>query len=550
MSKQHPYIETLASHLAARRIGRRDFLRTATLLGLSASAAYAMAAKNTGIPFVSDAAAGSLPKGGSIAIAMPAPDLSHPARYSAGPDSTCARQSLEYLTLTGTDNVTRPYLLESWEASDDLKTWTLRVRKDVKWRKGRTFNADDVIWNIRLRLDPATGSSVLGLMADYMMKDVESNGQKTQQLWDSNAIEKVDDYTVRLHLRVPHLAVPEDLFHYPFAMLDPEENGVFGVGANGTGPFEMVEYERARIAAFKANKNYWGTGPYLDGLTFKDTGDDPAARVAALLSGQVVGMEQASVEMLPQLSKIDRLRPYEVHTANTVLVRGKVTAKPFDDPRIMKAFRLATNSAKTVTIALGGHGAPGEHHHVAPVHPEYAKSPMNQDIAAAKALLAEAGYPNGIDIKLTSPKDPSWSNLGVQAMVQQWKASGIRATIEPLPTQQFWDVWDKVPIGATWWLHRPLGIMVYNLAYRTKSVWNESSISNQEFDDLLTQANGILDPKKRSEVFAKLEKIMQDVGPIVHPLWVNAFTFYDKKVLGFKMHPTLYVFGQQLALQA
>jgi len=156
MSKQHPYIETLASDLAARRIGRRDFMRTATLLGLSASAAYAMAAKITGIPFVSESAAASLPKGGSMAIAMAVPDLTHPAQYSAGPDSTCARQTLEYLTLTGSDNITRPYLLEGWEASDDLKTWTLRVRKNVKWRKGRTFNADDVIWNIRYRLDPKT----------------------------------------------------------------------------------------------------------------------------------------------------------------------------------------------------------------------------------------------------------------------------------------------------------------------------------------------------------------------------------------------------------
>jgi peptide/nickel transport system substrate-binding protein len=242
---------------------------------------------------------------------------------------------------------------------------------------------------------------------------------------------------------------------------------------------------------------------------------------------------------------------YEVRTANTVVVRGKVTAKPFDDPRIMKAIRLATNSQKTVTVGLGGLGSPGEHHHVAPVHPEYAKlAPMNQDIAAAKALLAEAGYPDGIDFKLTSPATPRWSSQSVQAMVQQWKAAGIRATIDSLPTQQFWDVWDKVPIGATWWLHRPLGIMVYNLAYRTKSIWNESSFSNQEFDDLLTQANGMLDPKKRSEVFAKLEKLMQEVGPIVQPVWVKDFTFYDKKVLGFKMHPTLYIFGQELALQA
>lgn len=79
---------------------------------------------------------------------------------------------------------------------------------------------------------------------------------------------------------------------------------------------------------------------------------------------------------------------------------------------------------------------------------------------------------------------------------------------------------------------------------------NESGYSNAEFDRLLTEAEGILDVDKRREVIAKLEEIMQEDGPIVQPIWRSIFTFYDKRVKGFQMHPSNYIFGQDLALEA
>jgi len=78
--------------------------------------------------------------------------------------------------------------------------------------------------------------------------------------------------------------------------------------------------------------------------------------------------------------------------------------------------------------------------------------------------------------------------------------------------------------------------------------WNESGYSNPEFDRLLTKAEGILDVDKRREVMAKIEKIMQDDGPIVQPVWRSIFTFYDERVQGFEMHPSTYIFGEQLAV--
>ena len=107
----------------------------------------------------------------------------------------------------------------------------------------------------------------------------------------------------------------------------------------------------------------------------------------------------------------------------------------------------------------------------------------------------------------------------MQAMVEQWKEAGIRVKINVMPSTQYWEVWTKVPFGFTTWAHRPLGVMSLALAYRTGVPWNESKYSNPEFDRLLTEAEGTLDVDARRELMAQLEKILQDDGPIVQPVW-------------------------------
>src|SRR5207245_504550 len=149
----------------------------------------------------------------------------------------------------------------------------------------------------------------------------------------------------------------------------------------------------------------------------------------------------------------------------------------------------------------GGGERPGQHHHVSPVHPKYAKLvPFQRDVAKARRLLAEAGHPNGIDTEIVCRPQPGWELLAVQAMVEQWKEAGIRVKINVMPSTQYWEVWTKVPFGFTTWAHRPLGIMSLALAYRSGGPWNESKYSNPEFDRLLTQAEGTLDVASRREI--------------------------------------------------
>ena len=556
---EHALVPTLKRQLVDGQIDRREFVRYATLLGMAAPAAYAFAVKVTGAPLVAPAAAqGTLPKGGTLRIAMRCQDLKSPHTYSWVESSNSARQVLDYLAVTGVDNVTRPSLIEKWEPSADLKTWTLRVRKSVKWHNGRQFTADDVIWNIKRVLDPKTGSSVLGLMKGFLLEDFETgekddkgNPKKSSRLWDAGAIQKVDDFTVRLNGKTAQLAVPEQLFHYPFLILDPVENGEFKVGSNGTGAFTLVENEVGRRQVLKARKQgYWGGGPYLDQLEFIDLGDDPAASVAALASKQVDGLYGADIVQLEALQKIPHVQMYQVTTAYTATARMQ-PVKPFDDKRVRQAMRYAIDPNAVLQVAHRGLGQPGEHHHVSPVHPEYAKlPPPTRDVARAKKLLAEAGYPNGIDVEIICRPQPAWELLAVQTMVEQWKEAGIRVKINVMPSTQYWEVWTKVPFGFTTWAHRPLGIMSLALAYRSGGPWNESKYSNPEFDRLLTQAEGTLDVASRREIMARLETILQEDGPIVQPVWRAIFTFHDKRVQGFKPHPTLYIFGHQLAIQA
>lgn len=536
--REHPYVPKLKTLFADGKCDRREFLRTATLLGVSASAAYAFAGKIDGGAAISSAMAQGAPKkGGSLRLCARVRETAHLHRTGNVPTSNLARQMVEYLANTGPDNVTRPMLLESWQASEDLKTWTLKIRKDVKWRKGGVLTADQVIWNIKSVLDPKTGSSVLGLMKGYMTvdvptdeKDAAGKPKMSSQLWDANAIEKVDDFTVRLNLRVPQLAVPEHFFHYPFFIADPAEGGKLGVGMNGTGPFEMVEYEISKRAVLKARKDYWGKGPYLDEVIFVDLGDDPAAEVAAMASKQVHSIVATNPSQLPILKRLPDLQFYSVGTGATVHARA-YPVKPFDDNRILKAMRHATDNDKVAEITFGDIGSRAEHHHVAPVHPEYAPMPaFKHDKELAKKILAEAGYPNGIEIAVPLTVSNNWTKDVATVMVQQWAEVGIKVKMEVLPSPEWNKVWNTAPFACGDWSHRPLGIMCLALAYRTGVPWNESGFSNAEFDRVLDLAESTADVEKRRGHVKRLQEILQNDGPLVQPLFRKVFTYCDKRI--------------------
>jgi peptide/nickel transport system substrate-binding protein len=548
---QHPAVAGLAYRLAERRIGRRDFLRAVTLLGVPAAAAYAMA----GVPRGAAAAEEPLPQGGTLTLGMPVSDVQAVHAQTRIETANITMQVLQHLTRTGTDNITRPLLLERWEASDDLRAWTLHIRPDARWRNGRPFTAEDVVWNLNRILDPATGSSSLALMKGYLLEEVETgeaddsgNPVLATRLWDASAIETLDDKTVRLNLKVPQLAVPEHLFHYPSQMMDPEEGGIFGPGSNGTGPFELLDIEVGVRAILKARQDP-NRVAHLDRLEFLDTGDDPADALAALRERRVMGLHQAHAAMVPDLEAIPGVEIHRATTAGTAVVQMRITVRPFNDPLVRLAMRCAIDPQRVLDAALAGFGMPAEHHAVCPIHPEYAPlPPIVRDPERARGLLADAGYPDGIDVEMHVKQEPPWELAAVLAMQEQYAEAGIRLTIRTLSAAEFWEQWQEVPLAFVEWAARPLGVMMLSLGFRTGAPWNPTGFADPEFDRLLDQAEATLDVDARRTVMADLERIMQERGPIAQPCWRGAVTGMDAQVKGFRLHPMGFIFGEDLAL--
>jgi len=545
----HPVIDELLGRLRRGTIGRREFLRSATVLGVAAAAAYALADGIMGRPMSAPARAATPRKGGVLRCSMNIKEIADPALYDWSEKSNVARHVIEPLVILGGDNLVRPNLAEGWEASADLKTWTFRLRKGVKWSNGDEFGADDVIFNFTRWLDPKTGSSNLGRFSSMVTatdtgKKDEKGKPVISRSMTEGAIEKLDPHTVRFHLNTPDLAMPYSMSDYPALIVHhrfAEAGGDFGKNPVGTGPFALKEIKVGEKAVLvRRPEPYWGGDVFLDGITYIDHGDDPTAQVAAFASGQVDINHQTSIEQVAAMKKLPGIKLHEAVTATTGVARMKVTEKPFDDPRVREAIRISVDHRRMLDLVYQGYGAPGEDHHVAPIHPEYARLPeVKTDPARAKALLAEAGHPNGIKLSIDCVANPPWEQNAVKALAEMVKPAGIELAINVMPGATYWDRWLTTPFGFTSWAHRPLGVQVLSLAYRTGVPWNETSYADAAFDKLLDQAGAALDNEERRKIMAKLEGMLQQASVIVQPLWRSVFVTASERVMGFEIHVAL-----------
>ncbi|GBD42951.1 Periplasmic oligopeptide-binding protein [bacterium HR40] len=559
----HPGVYEMQEQLRRGRCDRREFLRTVCLLGVSASAAYAMAGRILGERLVDPVAAQAAKqpcRGGILRVSMEVPEIRDPATFDWVQKSNCTRHMLEYLTYTGPDGVTRPYLAERWEASEDLKTWTFYLRRGVKWSNGDTFNADDVVFNFTRWLDPKTGSSNLGLFSamteeyDTGEKNPDGTPKKGRRML-AGAVEKVDEFTVRLHLSRPSLSIPENLWNYPTAIVhrgfDEHGSDIFKWPV-GTGPYSIADYAVGAKCILKRRPGtYWGEtlddpyigGPiWLDEIHYYDHGAASAAQLAAFASGQVDMVHEFGKDSYQMAQAIPGAVVYDARTAHTCVMRMQVDVKPFDDWRVRRAIQLCCDASVYPDLIYFGRGMVGEHHHVAPIHPEYFKlPPLKQDHEQARKLLAEAGYGNGLTISIDCGNtNGPWQQQMAELFREQLRPAGITLNINVMPPSQYWEIWTKTPFGVTEWYHRPLGTMVLSLAYRCGVPWNESHYCNPDFEAALDAAEATLDVEQRRRLMEKVESILQHDAVIVQPLWIPRLYAAHQRVRNLVPDPSGY----------
>lgn len=538
----NPPLQRLCTRFAAGGLPRRAFLRQATLLGLSA----AVACRIAGVARAAGPAA-PLPKGGTLRMQITVSDLSAPASFDWWNKSQIASGVCDWACRVGTDGLVEGGLLESWTPSPDLRSWTFKVRRGVTWRDGRPLVAADIAWNWRRWLDPAVGSSYLGAVSSYLAQ--QSNGH--QAPWDANWLELPDDHTLRINLKQPQITVAQDLFSECTLILDPHENGRFGPGSNGTGPFELVSHQVGQLSVLKARAGSWRGTPHLDAMHYVDLGDDASAWTSALISDQVDGMFRLGFDQKMVLDQTPTATVYVAQSAQTCVARMRCDQKPFDDARVRRAMRLAIDPGRVLTLSQGGAGLVGEHHHVCPIQPDYAAlPPMQQDVAQAKTLLTAAGHPNGFETTISCFDDSGPFIKAVTAMVEMWAGIGVRVNIQTMPLALYMERWEDFPFGYSLWEHRPLGVVTLALAYRTGMPWNESHYSSPAFDAALERALREVDDTRRRPLMAELEGILQQDGPIVQATWVPHLSCFASKVQGYHPHPMGFVAPEALAISA
>jgi peptide/nickel transport system substrate-binding protein len=279
---------------------------------------------------------------------------------------------------------------------------------------------------------------------------------------------------VRLNLKSPELAVPEHFIHCPLTITDPGENGRFGTGMNGTGPFDLAEYEIGKRAVLRARRDDRAQGPHLDEVVFVDLGNDPGFEIAAMASRRIHSILSTGPQNLAVLKRIPSLDFYVARTGAMVHARIH-PVKPADDIRVTRAMRHAADNDKVAEITFGEIGYCAVHRHVSPTHPEYAPMPpFRQDVTRARRLLAEDGDPNGLDIETPLTVSSNRTKEAAQVLVQQWAEAGIRAKLDGLPSPECNTVWNPAPFAVGDWSLRPLGVMRLALAYRSGVPRNES----------------------------------------------------------------------------
>ena len=540
------------------KLTRREFIRFATLLGVSSTVAGQMLLTGCGEQKkepVSETKTEEAPKaiqrGGTVKVASPVHKVTHPAQFSWIAPSNQLRQVSEYLTFTDANNITHPYLLKNWNASADLKTWTLNLREGVKFNNGDEFVADDVVFTMNQWLNKDVGSSMLGLLGAYL---------------DATGIEKVSKYQIKLHLKAPEIAVPEHLFHYPALMLNHRTfEGDFIKKPHGTGPFTLETYNESERCVVKRRDDYWNNGadgkpmPYLDRIEFIDMGTEMAPQIAAIQAGEIDIIDFGDIsatEAFQALKNDERVNIFPTTTNQTRVVRMRADMKPWNDNRVRTALKLCQNREKILSLAYFGEGLLGQDIHVSPKHPEYCPiDTPKYDTERAKQLLKEAGYDAGLDVNIAVGS--GWKEIVRYAEILKQDAApaGFRINIQTMPNSQYWEKWTEVDLGITTWAHRPVGTMVPNLAYTAdengKPVpWNETRWVDKEFSTLLKQANGTLDVEERRKIFCKLEEIQQSRGSIGNAFWINVWTIAGKRVQAIKAHPSLYLMFDKVWLSA
>ncbi len=438
-----------------------------------------------------------------------------------------------------------PALAVSWKAIDDL-TWEFKLRKGVRFHDGTPFSAEDVV---------ATYKRV-----PNVPNSPSSFATFTKPIVD---VKVVDPLTIIFKTASPHVLLPSDLaavyiLPKPVAEKATTDDFNSGKAAIGTGPYKFAEYIPNQRVVLKANYGYWGGEEPWDKVVFKIL-SNPAARVAALLSGDVQMIETVPTSDIARLASDKRYalsdkvsnRVIYVHlnqrndkTVPFVTARdGKPLDKnPFKDARVRKALSMAINRDAIADRVMEKKAVPAAQLLADSFYGTSKKlKPVKYDPEGAKKLLAEAGYPNGFTLTIHGPNNRYINDDKVaQAIAQFYSRAGIEAKVETMPSSVYFTRATKGEFGYMllgWGTESGeqgsslRSLLATHDPAKGMGVNNRGRYSNAVFDKQVSDALVVVDDRKREPLIQlAAETAMNDTALI--PVHFEVSTWATLK--GFK----------------
>jgi peptide/nickel transport system substrate-binding protein len=424
----------------------------------------------------------------TIALQLEPPHMDPTSAAAGAIDSVLYTNVFEGLTRFMGDGSVVPGLAESWEISDDGLTYTFKLQSGVTFHDGTTMDAEDVKFSL-----------------DRIGADDSANAQKA--LFEAiSEVNVIDPMTVEIKLSEPNGNMIFNLAWGDAVIVAPESIENIKQMPIGTGAFKFANWAQGDKVELTRNDAYWGDAPSLASATFKFISDPTAAFASVMAEDVDVFVSFPAPENLPQFEADPRFQVLYGSTEGETILSTNNKMPPFDNVKVREALAHAIDRQAIIDGAMFGMGTPiGTH--FAPHNPAYVDltAQSNYDPEKSRALLAEAGFPDGFETTLHLPP-PSYARRGGEIIAAQLAQVGIKAEITNVEWAQWLEtVFRGKDFGLTIVSHtEPMDIGIYaNPDYYFQ-------YDNKAFQDLVAKLNVTADPDMRTEMLAEAQQIIAD----------------------------------------
>lgn len=465
-------------------------------------------------------------EGGTLRVSVDqAAAVLNPLRARVNPEYLLAELLYSGLTRLDADMKPQPDLAREWQASDDLSKWTFTLREGLNFHDGSACTAADVAASFAAILNP----------------DVASPAQRNVGPVDS--VVAKDDFTVVITLTAPYADLPTALA-YPDAKIVPAAIASGDLGrlsreAIGTGPFKLISFEPESRIVVERNPDYYAPDrPRLarvEVMVYPDT----TAEGSALIAGDTDLMLAVAATEFERLDSAEDVETLRVPSGQFLNVNMDCSQPPFNDVRVRQALALTVDREAMVAFTANGFGTPGNDTPINAAYPFYAEQPQRSvDMEKAKALLAEAGYADGLDVTLVASESPPTRTPLAVALREMAAPAGFRIEVQTIAhTTYLEQVWKKASFYVGFYNMQPTVDSVFSLLYTSDAPWNETRWNNAEFDKLVAEAGQTNDDERRQTLYAQAQQLMHEEVPSMIPVFFDLLAARRARVEGFELNP-------------